>query len=408
MFRIYVERKAGFRIEALRIHSEITHFLGIGAVTSVRCLNRYDVENVSPDVARAAVSRIFSEAQSDEVIFDSMDVAEDERQITWEYLPGQYDQRADSAQQCLSLLRESMKDQAVVEAKPPRVRCAKVVVLRGDVTDSELERIRAFLINPVDSRLDENESQIPQTLQIAPPVPPDIQVVAGFTSFDKTSLDGFRQRASLAMDTLDLEFLQDYFRAEGRDPTETEIRVLDTYWSDHCRHTTFNTILDDISVQQGEYSPLLCRSLDTYKRLRHEVYGGEGKPVSLMDMATIGAKVMRKRGLLSDLEVSEENNACCVYVDVSIKAGNGEEASERWLLQFKNETHNHPTEIEPFGGAATCIGGAIRDPLSGRAWVYQAMRVTGAADPTVPLSQTIKGKLPQKKITREAAGGFSS
>ena len=409
MFRIYVERKAGFQIEALRIHSEITHFLGIGGVTSVRCLNRYDVENVSSDVARAAVTRIFSELQSDDVIFDSLDVAEGERQITWEYLPGQYDQRADSAQQCLSLLRESMRGEAVVEEKPPRVRCAKVVILQGDVTDGELERIRAFLINPVDSRLDVTPSKIPQTLEVAHVAPPDIMSVAGFTAWDKDTLEGFRQRAALAMDTLDLKFLQEYFKAEGRDPTETEIRVLDTYWSDHCRHTTFNTILDDVQVQNGEYSPLLQSSLEGYKRLRHELYGeDEARAVSLMDMATIAAKVMRKRGQLEDLEVSDENNACCVYVDVNVKTGEGEKTAEKWLLQFKNETHNHPTEIEPFGGAATCIGGAIRDPLSGRAWVYQAMRVTGSADPTVPVDQTIKGKLPQKKITREAAQGFSS
>ena len=405
MFRIYVERKAGFQIEALRIHSEITGFLGVKSVKAVRCLNRYDVENVSPDVARAAVSRIFSELQSDDVIFDSLDVAAGERQITWEYLPGQYDQRADSADQCLLLLRESMRGQVAVEAKPPRVRCAKVVILQGDVTDGELERIRTFLINPVDSRLDVTPSQIPQTLEVTPPVPPDIPVVAGFSAWGERRLESYRMSASLAMDTLDLKFLQEYFKTEGRDPTETEIRVLDTYWSDHCRHTTFNTILDDISVQNGQYSPLLCRSLDTYKRLRRELYGeDEARAVSLMDMATIGAKVLRKRGKLADLEVSDENNACCVYIDVNIKGGK----SERWLLQFKNETHNHPTEIEPFGGAATCIGGAIRDPLSGRAWVYQAMRVTGAADPTVPVDQTIKGKLPQKKITREAAQGFSS
>ena len=410
MFRIYVERKAGFRIEALRIHSEITHFLGIKQVSGVRCLNRYDVENVSPDVARAAVTRIFSEAQSDQVLFDSLDVAAGERQITWEYLPGQYDQRADSADQCLLLLRESMRGQAVVEAKPPRVRCAKVVILRGDVTESDLATIRSFLINPVDSRLDVNADQIPKTLEVAHVAPADIQVVAGFTSFDKAALESYRQKTALAMDSLDLKFLQEYFKAEERDPTETEIRVLDTYWSDHCRHTTFNTILDDIKVQNGEYSPLLQSSLDIYRRLRRELYGeDEARAVSLMDMATIGAKVMRKRGQLEDLEVSDENNACCVYVDVNVKADtDGEKTPERWLLQFKNETHNHPTEIEPFGGAATCIGGAIRDPLSGRAWVYQAMRVTGAADPTVPLSQTIKGKLPQKKITREAAQGFSS
>ena len=412
MFRIYVERKAGFRIEALRIQSEITLFLGIGGVTAVRCLNRYDVENVSPDVARAAVSRIFSELQSDDVIFDSLDVAEGERQITWEYLPGQYDQRADSACQCLSLLRESMRGDVAVEEKPPRVRCAKVVILRGDVTDGELERIRSFLINPVDSRLDVTPSQIPQTLEIDHVAPPDIQSVAGFTAWDERRLESYRISAALAMDTLDLKFLQDYFKTEGRNPTETEIRVLDTYWSDHCRHTTFNTILDGIKVQNGEYSPLLQSSLDTYKRVRRELYGEDtARAVSLMDMATIGAKVLRKRGKLADLEVSDENNACCVYVDVKVKAGTGGESAEtteRWLLQFKNETHNHPTEIEPFGGAATCIGGAIRDPLSGRAWVYQAMRVTGSADPTVPVDQTIKGKLPQKKITREAAQGFSS
>lgn len=414
MFRIYVERKAGFQSEAQSILSEINGFLGISSVTGVRYLNRYDIENTSDDVSKAAALRIFSEPQSDSVAYTELDVKSGETVIIWEYLPGQYDQRADSAEQCLSLLRESMRSTATVGTEPPRARCARLVVLSGDVSADDAARIQKYLINPVDSRL--ADAGIPDTLEIKTEEPADIPVVEGFRSLGKKELDSYRGKMGLAMDLADIRFLQSYFKSVGRDPTETEIRVLDTYWSDHCRHTTFNTVLKGIRIERGPYAGLFKRSLKNYGEMRAEIYAGrKDKPLTLMDMATIGGKYLRARGLLDDMEVSEENNACSIFIDARYttdKDGNplpkGKEETERWLLQFKNETHNHPTEIEPFGGAATCIGGAIRDPLSGRSWVYQSMRVTGAGDPTAPLSETLHGKLPQMKICREAAQGFSS
>lgn len=404
MFRIYVERKAGFQNEAARIFSEITGFLGIGGVTGVRYFNRYDIENVADEVAKASAVRIFSEPQSDFVVYDSLEVPADITQIIWEYLPGQYDQRADSAEQCLTLLREGMKSATKVGTEPPAVRCAKIVFLEGSVCADDVLKIQKYLINPVDSRL--ADSSKPATLRMSSIVPADIAVVSGFISKSESELDSYRKELGLAMDLADVKFMQDYFKSINRDPTFTEIRVLDTYWSDHCRHTTFLTVLDDVKIEDGPYASALKKSLDNYKAVRADLYADrKDKPVTLMDMACIGAKYLRKHGKLDDLEVSAEINACSVFIDVHYTSG---EPDERWLLQFKNETHNHPTEIEPFGGAATCIGGAIRDPLSGRSWVYQAMRVTGAADPTVPLSQTLSGKLPQMKLTREAAQGFSS
>lgn len=404
MFRIYVERKAGFQNEAARIFSEITGFLGIGGVTGVRYFNRYDIENVADEVAKASAVRIFSEPQSDFVVYDSLEVPADITQIIWEYLPGQYDQRADSAEQCLTLLREGMKSATKVGTEPPAVRCAKIVFLEGSVCADDVLKIQKYLINPVDSRL--ADSSKPATLRMSSIVPPDIAVVSGFISKSESELDSYRKELGLAMDLADVKFMQGYFKSINRDPTFTEIRVLDTYWSDHCRHTTFLTVLDDVKIEDGPYASALKKSLDNYKAVRADLYADrKDKPVTLMDMACIGAKYLRKHGKLDDLEVSAEINACSVFIDVHYTSG---EPDERWLLQFKNETHNHPTEIEPFGGAATCIGGAIRDPLSGRSWVYQAMRVTGAADPTVPLSQTLSGKLPQMKLTREAAQGFSS
>ena len=415
MFRIYVERKAGFQNEAARIYSEITGFLGISGVTGVRYFNRYDIENVTDAVARAAATRIFSEPQGDIVTYDALSVPSGTTEIIWEYLPGQYDQRADSAEQCLSLLRESMSKEVKVGSEPPRVKCAKIVLLEGTVSADEVKKIESYLINPVDSRLTDDKK--PETLQMKSEVPADIPSVEGFNALDDAALETYREKLGLAMDFADIKFLQDYFKSINREPTFTEIRVLDTYWSDHCRHTTFNTILNDVKIDDGPYAELFRKSLDGYNVMRTDLYAGrKDKPVTLMDMACIGAKYLRKHGKLDDLEVSAEINACSVYIDVHYTtdaAGNkisadSPDATERWLLQFKNETHNHPTEIEPFGGAATCIGGAIRDPLSGRSWVYQAMRVTGAADPTVPLSETLSGKLPQMKLTREAAQGFSS
>ena len=410
MFRLYVERKPGFTNEADRIFSEIKNFLGISGVTGVRYLNRYDVENISEAVEMAAATRVFSEPQSDFCIFNTVDVPEGSTVIVWEYLPGQYDQRADSAEQCLSLLRAGLASSCTVGTEPPRVRCAKMVVLSGNVTVDDVKKIENYLINPVDSRL--TDDSVPETLEMTGENPNDIPVVKGFISFDDEALESYRNKMGLAMDFADIRFLQDYFKGENRDPTETEIRVLDTYWSDHCRHTTFLTELKNIKIEDGPYANLFRKSLQNYTDMRTELYAGRtDKAVCLMDMAVIGMKYLKKHGKLDDMEVSEENNACSIYIDVHYtrdKNGKPADETERWLLMFKNETHNHPTEIEPFGGAATCIGGAIRDPLSGRSWVYQSMRVTGAADPTVPLSATRKGKLPQIKICREAAQGFSS
>ncbi|WP_288906567.1 phosphoribosylformylglycinamidine synthase [uncultured Treponema sp.] len=410
MFRLYVERKPGFTNEADRIFSEIKNFLGISGVTGVRYLNRYDVENISEAVEMAAATRVFSEPQSDFCIFNTVDVPEGSTVIVWEYLPGQYDQRADSAEQCLSLLRAGLASSCTVGTEPPRVRCAKMVVLSGNVTVDDVKKIENYLINPVDSRL--TDESVPETLEMTGENPDDIPVVQGFISFDDEALESYRNKMGLAMDFADIRFLQDYFKGENRDPTETEIRVLDTYWSDHCRHTTFLTELKNIKIEDGPYANLFRKSLQNYTDMRTELYAGRtDKAVCLMDMAVIGMKYLKKHGKLDDMEVSEENNACSIYIDVHYtrdKNGKPADETERWLLMFKNETHNHPTEIEPFGGAATCIGGAIRDPLSGRSWVYQSMRVTGAADPTVPLSATRKGKLPQIKICREAAQGFSS
>lgn len=395
MFRLYVERKPGFANEAESYLSQINNFLGISSVTGVRYLNRYDVENIGEAVGKAAATRIFSEPQSDFVFYDRVDVADGDTVIVWEYLPGQYDQRADSAEQCLNLLRAGMASSVEVLSEAPRVRCAKMVILSGKVSADDVKKIEGYLINPVDSRLTDDEA-IPETLEMMSEVPDDIPVVDGFIGWNDKALEDYRKKMGLAMDFADIKFLQSYFAGEKRDPTETEIRVLDTYWSDHCRHTTFLTELKDIKVEDGPYADLFKKSLKNYSEMRTEMYAGRtDKPVCLMDMAVIGIKYLKKHGKLDNLEVSEENNACSVYIDVHYthdENGNACDRKETWLLMFKNETHNHPTEIEPFGGAATCIGGAIRDPLSGRSWVYQSMRVTGAADPTVPLSATLKGK----------------
>ena len=414
MYRIYVERKSGFENEASRIKQELVEFLGISGITGVRYLNRYDIENVSEDVLKASSQRIFSEAQSDFVYFENIPLEENDIIIAWEYLPGQYDQRSDSAEQCLSLLRAGLAESVKVGTEPPKVRTAKMVILQGDISVDDVKKIEKYLINPVDSRFADLAK--PETLSMEVNQPGDIPVQSGFIGFDDEQLKSYHAKMGLAMDFADIKFLQDYFKKENRDPTETEIRVLDTYWSDHCRHTTFNTVLDEVKIEDGKYKAMFEKSLADYNLMRTDVYAERAqkgaknaKPLTLMDMACIGAKYLKKHGKLDDIEISEEINACSIYIDVhKTNIDTKKEETERWLLMFKNETHNHPTEIEPFGGAATCIGGAIRDPLSGRSWVYQALRVTGASDPTVPLSCTREGKLPQMKLTREAAQGFSS
>lgn len=398
--RLFIERKKGFDNEAARALEEITSFLGIQNLTGVRYCNRYDIEGIDEGTLKKAERRVFSEPQSDQVYRETLPVSGDETVITIEYLPGQYDQRADSAQQCLALLPG-------LSGAKITVRCARTYILKGALSAEDCRKIRNYLINPVDSR--ETAGDKPVTLAMKTTAGAAVPVMTGFTQFTPAQLADFRSSYGLAMDEADIAFLQNYFIKEGRDPTETEIRVLDTYWSDHCRHTTFSTVLESIEVEDGPYAAVVRSALETYTALRAEIHGTKDKPVTLMDMAVIGAKALRKRGLLEDLEESAEINACSIFIDVTITGEKGEKTgTESWLLMFKNETHNHPTEIEPFGGAATCIGGAIRDPLSGRAWVYQALRVTGAGDPTVPVEDTLDGKLPQITLTRGAASGFSA
>ncbi|MGI5172968.1 phosphoribosylformylglycinamidine synthase [Treponema sp. OMZ 840] len=401
MFRIYIERKDGFQNEAERIYDDLTGFLGISGIKKLRFINRYDIENVDSETFRKAVRCVFSEPQSDLCCFEQPPSTEGNTVIIWEYLPGQYDQRSDSAQQCLSLLEKDTLAQSGGEK--PIVKCAKMVVIDGNISETDIGRIKSYLINPVDSR--EASSTLPQTLKTELLMPGKISRIDGFIAMNQEDLSVLASSMSLAMDNADLLFLQDYFKNIGRNPSETEIRVLDTYWSDHCRHTTFNTLLESIDIEDGFFADSFKASLKEYESMRNEVYGLSAREPSLMDMACIGAKYFKKRGLLEDVEISKEINACSVYIDVECE---NPKTSEKWLLMFKNETHNHPTEIEPFGGAATCIGGAIRDPLSGRSWVYQSLRVTGAADPRTPADKTRPGKLPQLKLTREAASGFSS
>lgn len=411
--RLYIERKNGFDNEARRTLTELVDFVGISRLEGVRYLNRYDVQGISSEAMAAAARQIFSEPQSDAVYSGTFPLSENETVIAVEYVPGQYDQRSDSAEQCLALLEGSLGEKAIV-------RCARLFVLSGKLAPDDLEKIQNYLINPVDSR--KASLSMPETLSPKAVAPAPVSVIEGFIDMNPQTLESWRASAGLAMDAADAAFLQNYFRSQGRNPTETEIRVLDTYWSDHCRHTTFNTVLDRLDIAEGNGADkarldAVREAWKAYSGLRAEIYPGRTdasagsayKPVTLMDMAVIGAKALKKRGLLDDIEESAEINACSIFIDVSITDGEGRiTGTEPWLLMFKNETHNHPTEIEPFGGAATCIGGAIRDPLSGRAWVYQALRVTGAGDPTAPIEAAIPGKLPQIKLTREAAAGFAA
>ena len=389
VYRVYVEKKPGQTHEADSLLREIRDFLQIHALTSVRVLNRYDVENIDESLFSYAVHTVFSEPQVDDI---SHCVPEGGTVFAVEPLPGQFDQRADSAAQCIQILGQCER---------PTVRSAKVYVLEGGLTPAQIAAIKQHVINPVECR--EAALALPETLAVEYAVPSSVTSVDGFTAMDDKALSELLSELGLAMDLDDLKFLQDYFRdEEHRDPTITEIRVVDTYWSDHCRHTTFSTIIDDVTI----HDPAVQAAYERYLAARIEVYGEEkaaARPQTLMDIATIGAKTLKKRGLLPELDESEEINACSIHVTATV---NGE--AQDWLLMFKNETHNHPTEIEPFGGAATCIGGCIRDPLSGRAYVHQAMRVTGAADPRRSLSETLSGKLPQRKLCQTAAAGYSS
>ena len=389
VYRVYVEKKDGQRHEASGLLREIKDFLQIAELTGVRVLNRYDAENIEKELFDYAVNTVFSEPQVDNV---SYDVPEGQIVFAVEPLPGQYDQRADSAAQCIQIISQGNR---------PTIRTAKVYVLEGALTEAQIAAVKKHVINAVESR--EASLEVPETLNALYAAPQTVATVEGFITLDDAGLSDLLDTLGLAMDLDDLKFLQAYFRdEEKRDPTITEIRVVDTYWSDHCRHTTFSTHLDNVVI----HDEAVKAAYERYLAARVEVYGEEKaakRPQTLMDIATIGAKTLKKRGLLPELDESEEINACSIHVTATV---NGED--QDWLLMFKNETHNHPTEIEPFGGAATCIGGCIRDPLSGRAYVHQAMRVTGAADPRKSLSETLPGKLPQRKLCQTAAAGYSS
>ena len=389
VYRVYVEKKAGQTHEANALQREIQDFLGIHGLTGLRVVNRYDAENIDKELFDSAVNTVFSEPQVDTVFYD---VPRGDVVFAVEPLPGQYDQRADSAAQCIQIISQGNR---------PTIRTAKVYVLSGALGEADVAAIKKYVINAVESR--EASLEMPETLAIDYAIPETVATVTGFIAMDGAELSALLEKLGLAMDLDDLKFLQAYFRdQEKRDPTITEIRVVDTYWSDHCRHTTFSTHLDDIVI----HDPAVQAAYEEYLAARVAVYGEEkaaARPQTLMDIATIGAKYLKKQGMLPELDESEEINACSIHVTATV---NGED--QDWLLMFKNETHNHPTEIEPFGGAATCIGGCIRDPLSGRAYVHQAMRVTGAGDPRTSLKDTLPGKLPQRKLCQTAAAGYSS
>ncbi|SFG42287.1 phosphoribosylformylglycinamidine synthase [Lachnospiraceae bacterium C7] len=391
--RVYVEKKADFAVKAKELKHEIKHYLGINTIESVRVLIRYDIENVSEETYKKALCTVFSEPPVDDVYEEDFEHSQ-EKIFSVEFLPGQFDQRADSAEQCLKLLNEN---------EEPIIRTATTYVIAGDINDEEFEAIKEHCINPVDSR--ETSLEKPETLKQNFDVPADVKIFEGFCEMDNEKLNELYSSLNLAMTFKDFLHIQNYFKnEEKRNPSVTEIRVLDTYWSDHCRHTTFSTELKNVKFDDGFYADRIKQSYNDYLETHKELYKGrDDKFVCLMDIALLAMKRLKKEGKLNDQEESDEINACSIVVPVEVDG-----KTEEWLVNFKNETHNHPTEIEPFGGAATCLGGAIRDPLSGRTYVYQAMRVTGAADPRKSVKETLKGKLPQKKIVREAAKGYSS
>ena len=390
---VFVEKKAGFNVESQILLKDFKDNLGIEALEDVRVLNKYILGDMEEEQYVRTVNTILSEAPVDRVYEENFEIGQEEIAFGVEYLPGQYDQRADSASECIMLLTE--------EEKIP-VKSSKVIILKGNLNEEEIKKIKSYYINPVDSR---EVSPLSKVLEENLEEPNEVEILNGFLDLNEEGLKNFHREKSLAMSLEDLKLIRDYFKSEDRNPTITEIKVIDTYWSDHCRHTTFETIIKDVYIEEGKYSEPIKKAYEDYKNSRAYVYGENlnNKEVKLMDLATIAMKELRKRGKLDDLDVSEEINACSINIEIETDKG-----TEEYLLMFKNETHNHPTEIEPFGGAATCLGGAIRDPLSGRSYVYQAMRVTGSADPTVEICETLKGKLPQRKITLGAAHGYSS
>ena len=392
--RVYVEKKPAYAVQAKELKHEISSYLGIKSATNVRVLIRYDVENISDEVFEKACRTVFAEPPVDDLYLEKFEAAEGAKIFSVEYLPGQFDQRADSAVQCVQFLDGDSQ---------PIIRSATTYVIEGNVTDEEFDAIKHHCINPVDSR--ETGLEKPETLVTVFPEPEDVKIFDGFKEMSEADLKALYDSLNLAMTFQDFQHIQNYFKnEEKRDPSMTEIRVLDTYWSDHCRHTTFSTELTDVKFDEGDYKEPIVKTYEKYLADREVLYKGrDDKFVCLMDLALMAMKKLKSEGKLADQEESDEINACSIVVPVDV---DGKE--EEWLINFKNETHNHPTEIEPFGGAATCLGGAIRDPLSGRTYVYQAMRVTGAADPTVSVKETLKGKLPQKKLVRSAAHGYSS
>ena len=391
--RIYVEKKSGFDIPAQALLADLVESLGLEKLTNVRLINRYDIQGINDEEYAQARNIVFSEPNVDIVYDEVLPLEANDNIFAIEFLPGQYDQTADSAAQCVQLLTQKER---------PVILSAKVIVLIGDLTAKEVQEVKDYCINAVESR--EADLVKPQTLEVETVVPADVKVLEGFNQKNEAELADFMNELGLAMSFEDLKFCQAYFRdTENRQPTITEIKLIDTYWSDHCRHTTFLTKLEAVEIGEGYFAEPIMQAYEDYKKARSEVYGDKERDICLMDIAVIGMKQLRKMGKLTDLDESEEINACSIVVNADIDGVN-----EEWLVMFKNETHNHPTEIEPFGGAATCLGGAIRDPLSGRSYVYQAMRVTGCADPRTSIQDTIAGKLPQKKITVGAAAGYSS
>ncbi|MCQ2771229.1 MAG: phosphoribosylformylglycinamidine synthase, partial [Clostridia bacterium] len=384
VYRVYVEKKKELANEAKALLNDARTLLGITSLEDVRILNRYDAENISADLFNYAKSTVFSEPQLD-IVYDEIEKDNSIVFVT-EYLPGQFDQRADSAAQCIQIISTGDR---------PTIRTAKVYMLYGKISESEVSEIKKYVINPVEAREASNDKF--ETLKAEYDIPTTVETLTGFINLTRSELEDFVKKYGLAMDADDIEFCQKYFIEEKRDPTITEIRMIDTYWSDHCRHTTFLTTIDDVEFEDK----LVEKAFNEYLEVRKSL--GRTKPICLMDIATLAVKELKKEGKLDKLDESEEINACTVKMDVVVDG-----KKEPWLLLFKNETHNHPTEIEPFGGAATCIGGAIRDPLSGRSYVYAAMRITGAADPTKAISETIPGKLPQRKLVSTAAAGYSS
>ena len=394
VIRIFVEKRDGFNVEAKHILWDIRHNLRMMSVTDLRYIVRYDIEGLTAEEYDQAKGIVLSEPNADVIYEETLPVEDGWRVFAMEYLPGQYDQRGDSAEQCVQLLTQGERC---------KVLTARVICLKGDITDDDRKKIEEYLINPVESRLASLEK--PATLDMETPVPENVKRVEGFIRWNDDEMADYYSSMGFAMTLDDLKFCRDYFRdTESRDPSVTELRVIDTYWSDHCRHTTFLTRLSEIEIEKAALGKVIEDALDEYYATRAEVYGeNTDRIVSLMDMALMGMKSLKKKGMIPDLDESDEINACSIEVPVTIDG-----KTEKWLVQFKNETHNHPTEIEPFGGAATCLGGAIRDPLSGRAYVYQAMRVTGSGDPTTPFDRTLHGKLPSRKITTGAAQGYSS